>query len=512
MQRIYWIAILCALALGLSTAAISAGDGSGVDNRLSNGSFEEGFAPNGVGLGWTAFNNGGSADYIYRDDTAARFAADGTHSQFLRISTLDYFDTEPDRYSGIYQTVAVVPGNPYTLTLSGMLRVLANDVDKNNWSYVVQWGVDPLGGAEWRKVAWNDVPWSTTYGEDETGALSKFTTTVNAASDKLTIFIRAVKKWPTRYRVLFVNLDAISLTGASPAVTSSPALDVIAPKLVYTTKPFAVHVSTSDQLGVSDIRLYDGATLVSRASHATGPLTKETDFTWTPTVSGTHVLRVEARNEVGKTVTTTRAVEVVPIAEFLRNGDFERGFAASGVALDWAGFHNGGRKVWYTFANDPWPPVVKSGKQSQFMAISMMGYGETDPDLESDRYAGICQVVTGLTQGATYYLTANGTLRITEGDKHTDDWSWTAQYGYVPGISADCAAWPSVTNWDALPWGHVDYNTLTPKMNTFTTVITAPSDTITLFFRAWYKWAIGSREFAVNLDNLSLAGYKPTYE
>src|SRR5512141_1245388 len=128
MRRMVIVLVLVLALAALGSSVLVAAD----TNRLSNGSFEDGFAANGVALGWTGFNNGGSAEYIYRDDTGPRFAVDGKHSQFLRISTMAYSVPAPDRYSGIYQTGAVVAGSPYTLTLSGMLRVNADDPDKNN--------------------------------------------------------------------------------------------------------------------------------------------------------------------------------------------------------------------------------------------------------------------------------------------------------------------------------------------------------------------------------------------
>jgi hypothetical protein len=45
-------------------------------------------------------------------------------------------------------------------------------------------------------------------------------------------------------------------------------------------------------------------------------------------------------------------------------------------------------------------------------------------------------------------------------------------------------------------------------MMPFSTVMFAPSDTVTLYFRAWKKWAVGARELTLNLDDISFAGYK----
>ena len=504
MRRLILLVIAIALISGLAPTTINAAEG----NRLSNGSFEEGFGENGVALGWIGFNNGGSADYIYRDDTGPRFVVDGTHSQFLRISTMPYFVTEPDRYSGIYQTVAVTAGASYTLSMSGMLRVLPNDLDKNNYSYIVQWAIDPNGGTDWGAVTWRDVPWGTTYNEDDTGVMSKFTTTVVAPSNKLTVFIRALKKWPTRYRTLFVNLDAVSLVGTAPTTSNPPRVFLQPPQLPYVAKPFRVRVIASDDVGVSAITLFDDDKIVANAIHLPGPLVKEVDFTWTPTVTGTHTLKAQAQNEAGKLSVYTASVFVGAIAEFLKNGDFEGGFTSNGVALNWGSFNNGGRNVLHQLYDDTWKPVIGGGSHSQLIEISSLAFAETDPNQESDRFAGICQVLTGLTPQASYYLTANGLIRISEGDKHTEDWSWAAQWGYAPGANADCSAWQSVTNWQVFPWSHVDFRESPTKFNSAQYIFAAPSDTITIYFSAWKKWAIGRREFLVNYDNLSLAGYK----
>ena len=508
LPRVFFIALIAALALGLTATATTAG---GYGERLSNGSFEEGFDPNGVGANWVGFNNGGSAFYHFQDDTSPAFNFDGSHSQLIEISTMNYYVTEPERYAGIYQTVSVVAGASYTLTLHGELRVLPNDPDMNDWAYIVQWGIDPNGGTDWGKVTWNDVPWQNTYDWLKPGPLSDFTTTFVAPSNKITLFIRALKKFPTHTRDLFVNLDGIHLTGQLPTTSAAPQVDVTWPQLVYTTKPFPVHVSASDTVGLPKISFYDNDKLTSSVAYAVGPLTKQIDFAWTPTVSGTHTLRVEALNEMGMTTTVTSTISVVPIVEFFKNGNFEGGFVGSAIAKYWGFFNNGGRDVWQVPYDDTWLPVAASGQHSQLLEINTTMYGEGDPNQEADRYAGICQVVTGLTPGASYYVTGKGLLRISdvENPAHLDDWSYVGQWGYSQGASPDCSAWNSVSNWQTFPWQHVDYRESPTTINSFTYIITAPSDTLTVYFRAWKKWAIGAREMLLNLDDLSFAGYQP---
>ncbi|MDE3091318.1 MAG: hypothetical protein KGJ80_18280 [Chloroflexota bacterium] len=507
LYRAFFIVFLIALGLGLTATATHAG---GYGERLSNGSFEEGFAGNGVALNWIGFDNGGSAFYHFQDDTSPAFNSDGKHSQLVEVSTTAYYVTEPERYAGIYQTVSVVAGTTYTLTMHGMLRVLPDDPDMNNWSYIVQWGIDPSGGADWGSVAWKDVPWQNTYDWQKPGPLSDWTTTFTAPSNKITLFVRALKKFATPQRDLFVNADGISLVGQLPADSNPPKVSATWPTYVYTTKPFPVKVTASDNIGVPAINLYDGDKLAASSKFSVGPLSEQVEFAWTPQISGTHTLRVDAVNELGMTTTVTSTLQVVPIVEFFKNGDFEGGFVGGAVARFWGFFNNGGRNVYEVPYDDTWKQVVTSGQHSQLLEINNTMYGEFDPYQEADRYAGICQVVTGLTPGASYYVTGNGLLRVSEVEKtaHLDDWSYVGQWGYSQNANPDCSAWNSVSNWQTLPWGHVDYRESPTKINSFTYVIIAPSDTLTVYFRAWKKWAIGAREMLLNFDDLSFAGYK----
>ncbi len=505
-RRAFFVGILFALTLALITFAPTTAGGYG--ERLTNGNFEEGFGDNGVASYWIGFHNGGSAFYHWQDDVSPAFTYAGSHSQLIEISTVQYGASEQDRYAGIYQTLAVVAGTQYTLTLHGMLRVLPNDPDMNNWAYVVQWGIDPTGGTAWESVDWKTIPWKDTYDWQRPGPLSHFTTTFTAPSSKITLFIRALKKFPSIWRDFFMNIDGVSLTGQTPTDSHPPKLETIAPTFVYTTKPFPVHVSVSDAIGVPQVKLFEEDKLIASVTNTVGPLSREFDFAWTPTITGTRLLKVEATNELGKTAAVTQAINVVPIAEFIQNGDFEGGFAPNGVALQWSQFDNGGRNVVHQLYDDTWASVVSSGKHSQLIEISTIGHGYLDPYAEADRYAGICQVVAGLTPKASYYVSAKGIIRISEGDKYTDDWSWVAQWGSQSGADAQCARWKDVTNWQVLPWAHVDFRESPTKLNSYTTILFAPTDTLTVYFRAWKKWAFGAREFLVNLDDVSVAGYK----
>jgi hypothetical protein len=58
-----------------------------------------------------------------------------------------------------------------------------------------------------------EIPWDTVYPRLEPGDMSSFLTEFEAPSIKVTLFLRAWKKWGTPGRELDVNLDAISLKG-----------------------------------------------------------------------------------------------------------------------------------------------------------------------------------------------------------------------------------------------------------------------------------------------------------
>ncbi len=81
----------------------------------------------------------------------------------------------------------------------------------------------------------------------------------------------------------------------------------------------------------------------------------------------------------------------------------------------------------------------------------------------------------------------------------------SVQWGYDPSGGTD---WRAVTNWAELPWNTV-YTRLDPgQMSSFTTTFAAPSDKVTIFIRVWKKWATLGRELDVDLDSITLTGFK----
>jgi len=480
---------------------------SGATERLTNGNFESGFyqGPAGfVGNGWKWFNNGGQATYGYYDETWAPVISDGQHSQLLEVNTFGQAASDNDRYSGIYQTVAVSPGETYELSMYGMLRVLADGEDQDPYSYRVQVGVDYGGGADWKAVTnWVELPWDTVYPRLEPGSMDFYSTSIKATGNRLTLFVRVWKKWGTANRELDFNLDAISLKGTMPVDRAKPGVSFAAPAFPVVGWSYTIAVSGSNDVGVTKVEFYDGSDLVGSVGYDVGMLNLTAKVAWTPATSGAHTLKAVVTDAAGATATHKVNVVVGSEGQFLKNGDFEAGFHAippGHVGNEWGWFNNDGQAT-YGYYDETWTPVIYDGTHSQLLEINTFCRGGSDPD----RYSGIYQAVSGLTPGATYKLSLYGMLRVRAFDPDREGYNYRVQWGYDPKGGTD---WQAVTNWVEIPWNTV-YDRLDPgSMEGYEAAFEAPSGQVTIFIRAWKKWATAKRELDVNLDGITLTGYQ----
>lgn len=506
-RRVLVIALFLALAAIVVTVAGTQLAGEATE-RLTNGDFEAGFyaiPPGYVGNGWHWFHNGGEATYGYYDETWAPVIYEGEHSLMIEINTYDRAASDPDRYAGIYQTVAVVPGENYELFMAGMLRALADDPDREGYNYRVQYAVDHAGGTDWQAVDnWVELPWDTVHPRLSPGAMETFTATLTASGDNMTIFVRAWKKWGTTGRELDVNLDAISLKGAMPVDTSEPTVAIVDPPLYPVAGwDYAIAVESSNDVGVTRLELYDNDELVDSVQYDVGVLELSHDFTWVPETPGSHTLKAVVHDAGGATGSSEATLEVGEEGQFVTNGDFEGGFEAIPLGMvgeGWGWFYNDAR-AGYGFYDETWKPAIYEGEHSQMIEISTVGQAGSDPD----RYAGIYQTVEGLQPGATYELSMYGMMRVLSTDSDRVGYNYRIQWGYLEGEDTD---WEAVEDWVELPWDSL-YTRLAPgTMSSYSTTFEPQSDTVTLFVRVWKKWGTTSRELDVNLDNITLKGYK----
>jgi hypothetical protein len=181
-------------------------------DAIVNGDFEGGFEENGIAKGWAGFDNGGVAKYTWMQDLHSEHASHGPSTQALEISGAG----QVDRYIGIYQTVEVIAGETYTLTLHGLLRSSTADDDKVPYGHRMQYGIDYNGGNNWFQVQeWIDPGWNEVSFEADNPTVNVYSLPITAQTDKLTLFIRGWAKWPIQSLARYY-VDGVALKGPVP--------------------------------------------------------------------------------------------------------------------------------------------------------------------------------------------------------------------------------------------------------------------------------------------------------
>ncbi|MFQ5578426.1 MAG: hypothetical protein ACE5G8_15700 [Anaerolineae bacterium] len=182
-------------------------------NVIRNGGFEWGFAENGVANQWRGFTNGG-AKYIFAAEQWPLAVRNGDQAQRITV----YEAHLPDRYAGIYQTVAVVPGQAYWLTMHGQSRTDFGDVKESQYGYRMQYAVDWSGGTNWQDIPaeeWVELPWDEQLLDDAGVEFLDYSANLVPPTGRLTLFIRVWNKWPNPLEAQY-TLDTISLIGPQP--------------------------------------------------------------------------------------------------------------------------------------------------------------------------------------------------------------------------------------------------------------------------------------------------------
>jgi hypothetical protein len=145
---------------------------------------------------------------------------EGKHTQLIEIKNA----IEPDRYFGIYQTAQVIPGEVYTFSIKGLVRTNTGNVQKTSYGYRLQVGFDLKGGQDWETVKdWVELPWDEQLRLQDSFRFDTYTTTVTAKSDKLTVFVRAWKKWADAGEGDY-DVDDIRLMGLALVTPEAPPI------------------------------------------------------------------------------------------------------------------------------------------------------------------------------------------------------------------------------------------------------------------------------------------------
>ncbi|MFP3897114.1 MAG: hypothetical protein ACLFV5_09825 [Anaerolineales bacterium] len=215
-KRMAFLCALCALAL-MAAGGVSAES----VNVIKNGSFEGDFV-GGVGEHWGAFNNGGPAAYTAQPDPREPVVFDGQYSQLMTLHTRGTGGSEPDRYMGLYQVADVVPDARYMFSFYGMVRSTEGTEVESQWNYRLQVGFDPQGGTDPNAVTeWTQMDWPE-YELRNPGPMQSHAQAVTATGDRMTVFVRLWKKFPTVDEEVNVNIDAVSLVGPRPGESAAP--------------------------------------------------------------------------------------------------------------------------------------------------------------------------------------------------------------------------------------------------------------------------------------------------
>jgi len=129
-----------------------------------------------------------------------------------------------DRVIAIYQTVDVARNGEYNLTLQALMRSDAPQDLRNKDEYEMSWGVDFSGSGNYDNVdKWVQMPLTEQlrigsngdFPDDRSLFYETVTGTVRTGeSNRISLFIRGVKKFPTGTEVNF-DVDDVSLVGPS---------------------------------------------------------------------------------------------------------------------------------------------------------------------------------------------------------------------------------------------------------------------------------------------------------
>ncbi len=224
-------------------AQLPPNQGGGTD-VIQNGSFEQRDTTNsnnGVALHWQPYSNG-QAHFGWYDETWAEALRTGQHAQLMEI-----FEVEAnvlDRIIAIYQTVNVAPNTTYNLTLHAIMRSQAHPDARNKSEVEMHWGVDFSGQGSYQNVqTWHLMPLTEQFRQGSNGDFpddkplfyETITGTVQTgSSNRISLFIRGLKKFPTGTEVNF-DVDDVSLVGVAaappPAQTELvPTTGAIAPR------------------------------------------------------------------------------------------------------------------------------------------------------------------------------------------------------------------------------------------------------------------------------------------
>ncbi len=180
------------------------------------------------------------------------------------------------------------------------------------------------------------------------------------------------------------------------------------------------------------------------------------------------------------------------VADLVDNGDFET--FSDGIGENWSSFQTDGVVAVFS-PEGPNGPYVKSGDYAQRITMVQAS--------QSDRYAGIYQNLDVVAR-QPYSLTLYGQIRTGFADVNQSSYGYRVQYAMDHSGSDNWQEIPA-EDWVEVPWDEQKIHSPDVEFLSYSTTITPAANSITLFVRAWKKWA-DPGEVHYTLDSISLVG------
>lgn len=316
------------------------------------------------------------------------------------------------------------------------------------------------------------------------------------------------------------RLLGVTITPAATplvAVTDTPAVTIMpsptsTPIVIVGTAP-AEETATPTSTSPATVAVPAAATPTATATAAVVVPSPTRPATATPTATATPLRTVVAplpspigaevgvvAEEVSPTATATllptpsapvRIATRVTTGEVMRNGDFSGEFLRGGVASEWQLFHNDAATFWC------YPDTLRTTSGEMLRSQTLHIHGAALPD----RYLGIYQTVD-VVPGGIYTFTIAGLVRTPQGDVQQTGYGYRMQVGFDPQGRSN---WQAVESWIELPWDEQPRDQPSYRVEVFTTTVTARQPQLTVFIRAWKKWA-DAGEGMYDITRVSLVG------
>ncbi|MEM7348513.1 MAG: hypothetical protein AAF485_30165, partial [Chloroflexota bacterium] len=180
-------------------------------------------------------------------------------------------------------------------------------------------------------------------------------------------------------------------------------------------------------------------------------------------------------------------------ANMVANGDFETSFGDNGVAADWESFQTGA--VIVSFSPEEPGPYVKDGNGAQRITLAEA--------YQQDQYAGLYQQIYVIPD-ETYTFDVSGQIRTGSADVNLSSYGYRVQYAVDETGNTNWQDVPA-ESWMEIQWDEQLLHTPEVSFLDYSTEIVPTSSQITLFIRAWNKWA-DPGEAQYTFDSLSFTG------